>query len=32
MKRRQWFALSTAALALVAGPELAQSDTNKPNK
>jgi tripartite-type tricarboxylate transporter receptor subunit TctC len=32
MKRRQWFALSTAALALAAGPVLAQSYPNKPIK
>jgi tripartite-type tricarboxylate transporter receptor subunit TctC len=32
MKRRQWFALSTAALALVAGPALAQGYPNKPIK
>ena len=32
MKRRQWFALSTAALALAAGPALAQSYPNKPIK
>lgn len=30
MKRRQWFALSTAALALAAGPVLAQGYPNKP--
>ena len=30
MKRRQWFALSAAALALAAGPALAQSYPNKP--
>src|SRR5436190_23078438 len=29
MKRRQWFALSTAALALAAGPALAQGYPNK---
>src|SRR5688572_19077514 len=29
MNRRQWFALSTAALALAAGPALAQSYPNK---
>jgi tripartite-type tricarboxylate transporter receptor subunit TctC len=32
MKRRQWFALSTAALALAAGPALAQGYPNKPIK
>jgi tripartite-type tricarboxylate transporter receptor subunit TctC len=32
MKRRQWFAVSTAALALVAGPVLAQSYPNRPIK
>src|SRR5918996_4360121 len=32
MKRRQWFALSTAALALAAGPVLAQGYPNKPIK
>jgi tripartite-type tricarboxylate transporter receptor subunit TctC len=32
MKRRQWFALSAAALALAAGPALAQSYPNKPIK
>ncbi len=30
MKRRQWFALSAAALAAVAGPALAQGYPNKP--
>lgn len=30
MKRRQWFALSAAALAAVAGPALAQGYQNKP--
>ncbi|HXE47088.1 MAG TPA: tripartite tricarboxylate transporter substrate binding protein BugE [Ramlibacter sp.] len=30
MKRRQWFALSTAALALAVGPALAQGYPNKP--
>jgi tripartite-type tricarboxylate transporter receptor subunit TctC len=32
MKRRQWFALSAAALALAAGPSLAQGYPNKPIK
>src|SRR5688572_16061097 len=32
MNRRQWFALSTAALALAAGPALAQGYPNKPIK
>jgi len=32
MKRRQWFALSTAALALAAGPALAQGYPSKPIK
>ncbi|ROZ62590.1 tripartite tricarboxylate transporter substrate binding protein BugE [Ramlibacter sp. WS9] len=32
MKRRQWFALSAAALAFAAGPALAQSYPNKPIK
>jgi tripartite-type tricarboxylate transporter receptor subunit TctC len=32
MKRRQWFALSTAALALAAGPALAQGFPTKPIK
>ena len=32
MKRRQWFALSAAALALAAGPALAQGYPNKPIK
>src|SRR5688500_119566 len=32
MKRRQWFALSTAALALAAGAASAQSYPNKPIK
>src|SRR6185369_11199806 len=32
MKRRQWFAFSTAALALVAGPALAQGYPTKPIK
>ncbi|MBA3773957.1 MAG: tripartite tricarboxylate transporter substrate binding protein BugE [Ramlibacter sp.] len=32
MKRRQWIALSTAALAIAAGPALAQSYPNKPIK
>jgi tripartite-type tricarboxylate transporter receptor subunit TctC len=32
MKRRQWFALSATALALAAGPALAQSYPNKPIK
>ena len=32
MKRRHWFALSAAAMALAAGPALAQSYPNKPIK
>jgi tripartite-type tricarboxylate transporter receptor subunit TctC len=32
MKRRQWFALSAAALAVAAGPALAQNYPNKPIK
>jgi tripartite-type tricarboxylate transporter receptor subunit TctC len=32
MKRRQWFALSAAALAFAAGPALAQGYPNKPIK